>query len=494
MRFVVMLVLAAGCGTSPNPSGTKDSSSLTGTQGTATLTDVSCALNAAVPTALNCTLNSSVSGTAHIETWLGDEDAASTPEGADSTEHALSAIGLLPGQTWNYRVVVTTADGTAESDVGVVETPRPPDLLPALTVVHSDPSQSEAANGFVVTAMISFQNKRATPVIIDGDGRYRWWYEIPDPSEGSPLTVTTRMSRDGKSVIFLTTDFDQDFDIGTVYRVSLDGTEVSTTRVTLGHHDFVEHADGTIAAITAEYRIIDDETWSSDKIEIFAEGDNSGTVLTKIYSWFDQYGMEPFRIDDHQNNYTFGEVAVDWTHSNSLMFIDDGHYYVMSKYFDNVIKVDLQGNVIWDLGGPFSDFTNPDGSSVWNSLSDYTLFSHAHMSHLWSDGMAVFDNGYHDLDGSELSRAVEYSWDDQAMTVEEVWAFDEPGGRFTGLPGDVRKLNNGSFLIGWGQLAYISEVTQAKEVVWQLDVPSNNGNIFNTRMVFIDDLYAPVSQ
>ena len=60
------------------------------------------------------------------------------------------------------------------------------------------------------------------------------------------------------------------------------------------------------------------------------------------------------------------------------------------------------------MGGQYSDFTNPDGTPVWRGLSDVDLWSHAHMSHLWDGGLAVFDNGFFNGD---VSRAVEYAYD-----------------------------------------------------------------------------------
>jgi hypothetical protein len=79
----------------------------------------------------------------------------------------------------------------------------------------------------------------------------------------------------------------------------------------------------------------------------------------------------------------------------------------------------------------------------------------------------VFDNGDHR--SPPVSRVAEYSYDEQAMTVELVWEMEEPTGSFIAVLGDARRLSNGNTLIDWSSKGRIQEVTPDKEVVWEAE-------------------------
>jgi len=475
----------AACGGSSGGDGTTgEDTSTTGT--TPSITDVSCALNINVPTALNCTWTSDTSGEGWIEYWLDGQTPMATPLGVAGTSHDVSAVGLLPGQTWNFRVITTTGDGDRVGADQSLTTPTPPSYLP-VNAVSQVSDGSLAADGYVLSAMINWQD--SIPVIVDGEGRYVWWFEVPPGS----LIVTSKMSADGKSVLFATYDIDWQQDVGTLWRVSLDGKTVTETRALLAHHDFVENGDGSFTFFGYEYRSYGQTEWASDVLRRVDEGTTVAEDSVVEFSWFDTYPVDPWMADPLQENVSLGNADFEWTHSNSLMVNGDGSTYLMSKFLDVILKVDPSGNIDWEMGGAYSDFTHPDGSSVWRSLTENDLWSHAHMSHFWTGGFAVFDNGYYRTDGSERSRAVEYVYDEQAQTVEEVWSYEEPTGGFTKLMGDVRKLDD-TYLINWSSLSYVSEVNEDGDIVWFLDLDDTDGSgnkAIMSRVTYIDDLYAP---
>ena len=452
----------------------------------ADLTEVSCALNANVPTALNCTWNSAISGEGWIEYWLEGQAPLTTPLGTASTSHEVSAIGLQAGQSWNFRVVTTTSDGDLVGPDQSIVTPTPPSTFPVNEVSRVQ-AGSLAADGYILSAMINWQD--SIPVIVNGEGQYVWWFEPPAGS----LIVTTKLSADGKSVLFATYDIDWQQDVGTIWRVSLDGKTVTETRALLAHHDFLENDDGTFTFFGYEYRDYGQTEWAADVLRRVPEGATNADDAVVEFGWFDSYPVDPWVADPLQDNVSLGNADYEWTHSNSLMVNGDGNTYLMSKFLDVILKVDSSGDIVWEMGGAYSNFTNPDGSEVWLSLSDHHLWSHAHMSHFWTGGLAVFDNGYHRNDGSERSRAVEYAFDDVSMTIEEVWSYEEPSGGFTKLMGDVRKLDT-TYLINWSSLSYVSEVDVGGEIVWMLDLDDSDGSgnkAIMSRITYLDDLYAP---
>lgn len=483
-RFYFSAVVMMACG--GTTTDTTDASDTSTPPISTDLTDVNCALNANVPTALNCTWTSAAGGEGWIETWLDGDTPSPTPRGPSGTSHEVSAIGLRAGQTWNFRVITTTPDGDLVGPDQSVVTPAPPSYLPVNTVSNVE-AGSLAADGYVLSAMINWQD--SIPVIVNGEGQYVWWFEPPSGS----LIVTTKLSRDGKSVLFATYDIDWQQDVGTIWRVSLDGKTVTETRALLAHHDFLENDDGTFTFFGYEYRDFGQTSWASDVLRRVPEGTTNADDAVVEFSWFDSYPVEPWVADPLQDNVSLGNADYEWTHSNSLMVNGDGHTYLMSKFLDVILKVDADGNIVWEMGGAYSDFTNPDGSEVWTSLSDHDLWSHAHMSHFWTDGFAVFDNGYYRNDGSERSRAVEYTFDESTLQVEEVWSYEEPNDGFTKLMGDVRKLDD-TYLINWSSLSYVSEVDALGEIVWMLDLDDTDGSgnkAIMSRITYLDDLYSP---
>ncbi len=187
---------------------------------------------------------------------------------------------------------------------------------------------------------------------------------------------------------------------------------------------------------------------------------------TEEFNWFDAYAVDPWDPEPGEVLVSLGD-GIEWTHSNSLMAPDDTSFLVMSKRLDCLLKIDrATGTITWQLGGRYSDFIHPGGGSVWRSLVDNDLFSHAHLSHAWDGGMVVFDNG--DWSDPEVSRAVEYAFDEDLRTVEEVWSYVEPAGGHTASMGDVKRLPGGNTVIAWSGLGYVSEVTPDGTVVWEL--------------------------
>ena len=86
------------------------------------------------------------------------------------------------------------------------------------------------------------------------------------------------------------------------------------------------------------------------------------------------------------------------------------------------------------------------------------------------------------------SRAVEYAYDEKTMTVQKVWEFWSETSNFIELLGDVRKLDNGNYLVGWTTQTMLTEITPDHEVVWRV-IP-NLGSATG-RVNYVPDLYGP---
>jgi len=241
------------------------------------------------------------------------------------------------------------------------------------------------------------------------------------------------------------------------------------------HHQPKELPNGNLLIFTADTTEVD--SYYTDHFDLnaprapatvvgdgIAEMDRETGELVWQWSTFDR--LDTMRIgygvtDDYWTLRGF-EGALDWTHGNGASYDESDDSVIISlRYQDALIKVDRKsGDIKWILGEP----------TDWGNLEDKVLTPinltrwpyHGHNPRITTDGTIVFfDNGTW---GSRppkppippeenYSRGVEYRVDEQAMTVEEVWASDtEFSDNASHSPdmGDAHKLAiTGNMLVVW---------------------------------------------
>lgn len=153
-----------------------------------------------------------------------------------------------------------------------------------------------------------------------------------------------------------------------------------------------------------------------------------------------------------------GLASDDYDHPNSLNFDLDGNYIASFRAFGAVLKIDANtGNVLWQFGGRQNQFqilNDPVGG-----------FSGQHCAIILSDGhLLVYDNGLRHV--PQVSRAVEYALDLNAMTATMVWQYSPKPPVFTPIVGSVQRLQNGHTLVGFGFAGQVDEVDQHATRVW----------------------------
>jgi hypothetical protein len=485
MRFWVATCIVNGC-----TSGRDGDPTVPGTPTGSEVLDPVCVSNAVIPAVLDCTWTSPTSGVGYVEYWLADAPDAvwSTPSGAEGTEHQLAVLGLKASRIYEFRAVVESGPTRLVSPIRTHTVPDVPADFAALSLTVHDPETSEIAHGYVLMSVVHIQGpSRFTEVVIlDGDGDRVWWTRSVDKG----LVGTPLLSHDGRSIRYLTTDQTWTTELGAITRVALDGSELQETRTLLGHHASIENSDGTLTWISFDYANVGGRDWAADALRTAPEGVGDEHVPDVEFAWFDDYPEDPWEDVPGLNDEVRWGTGIEWTHTNSLMAIDDQSFYISAKNVDAILKIDRNdGSIVWQLNGMYGDFTHPDGTAVWRSVQDLDLFSHSHMSHLWDGGMVVFDNG--DLSHDPpFSRAVEYTFDEDELTVEQTWEYVEPDHQWTGAMGDVRKLDGGNYLIAWSSLEYVNEVTPDGETVWQVEM-SDVGTF--ARVVPMASLYPTVA-
>ena len=156
------------------------------------------------------------------------------------------------------------------------------------------------------------------------------------------------------------------------------------------------------------------------------------------------------RLDTGRISFSSHDPSVDgldWAHSNAVAHDPDGGVLVSSRHQDAIVALDERGDVRWIL-------SNPDGwRSPWAELrlspvGEVQWPFHQHAPQVGEDGvLVVFDNGNvrstpyqpSPQDEEPYSRVVGYRVDAQAMTVEQVFSFEETvtGRLFSSALGDA---------------------------------------------------------
>ena len=436
--------------------------------------------SASVPTVLWVTWETEEPGTGWVE--FGQDDLVrSTPIQPSSTLHRVAVLGLKADRTYQFRAVTQDADGTLHhSEILTGETQGPTGLGPIL-ITDYDPERVHSAEAYIAVATRTVDTSYV--LIIDREGDVVWF------TEGSPEAAiqVPKIARDGRSLIWAEWDRDKQVDVGQIVRMSLDGEDMETTRAPFVHHDFVEHGDETLGFLSVDIRDVGNPALALSDVILETPVGATDDETTQRFSFFDDYGYEPWRACGHATGLAdeWGLVDADeWTHANSLMYDDDDDaYLIQARFLDALLKVDRSTHeVLWQIGGEHGDFSLPNGDPAFVDTYQPQLWSHGHMSHVWEDGFMLFDNGDHQT--PQVSRVVEYRYDVQAKTIEEVWSYSDD--RFMKFLSDAQKLDNGNVFIVSTPFTEMSEVLQDGTVVWRAHL---DDQAYFGRAAYLDDLY-----
>jgi len=372
-------------------------------------------------------------------------DRRARAEVDDSGRARALLVGMKPEAKIQFRAGEVVSDKNLFSDWRDLETGTLGVPLPELRVDVHDPDR--ASGGFVVTSVLS---QPSAAVIIDVDGDVVWAHQ-PDLDWEQLMIVRALRSHSGDWIAYHA-------GIGyggggpeptlesRVVRVGVDGSEQEVLAIPGAHHDLFEHADGSYAILTHDWRTVDGESIQGDRLaEVAADGSER-----TVWSVWDHFEFNP----------DLGYAPdLGWSHANAVNYDKaEDAYYVSLHNLDCIVKIDRRnGEQLWVLGGRESDFALPD--------DDKTLFQRQHQFELLDGGILVFDNG---LSENQDSRAVEYALDEGSGRAELRWEYHLDPPRYNVALGDVRRLPNGNTLVTWCALGQIDEVTPDGDVVWRL--------------------------
>jgi len=152
----------------------------------------------------------------------------------------------------------------------------------------------------------------------------------------------------------------------------------------------------------------------------------------------------------------------DYFHINSIDTEQNGDLLVDSRNTWAAYDVDPKtGQVRWELGGRHSSFElGPGASPAWQ-----------HDARQQPDGaITFFDNGAFPAVHPQ-SRAIELALDPATKTATLVRSYEHQNPLVAGSQGNVQALQDGDWMVGWGQAGYLSEVSPAGQVLFNAHLP-----------------------
>jgi hypothetical protein len=359
----------------------------------------------------------------------------STPiEDEATTSHSRTLLGLSSDTEYFYRVVTWSEGDAAASAIETLRTGDLPARMPRLTL---------KGDGHDQFTLVPVLGATTAVTILNGDGEIVWYHT--DDRDLDFYRV--RMSRDGKSILYnAATVSGEVADNSELVRVALDGSSTSSIAVPLLAHDFVEHSDGTLAAIVVEYRDFEGKPLRGDSIvEITPDGE-----METVWSAWDCFDPARWKGDD---------VEHGWTFANALDY-DPGEdaYYLGMRNFSSITKIDrASGECEWVLGLSASTLEFAEGADI---------FLHQHQFEVRGNRILVMDN-----DGSpnNQSRVLEYELDLQAGVARQIWTYTADPTVYTFVLGEPNRLDDGSTFVNWSAAGQMERVNADGEAIWKLN-------------------------
>lgn len=152
----------------------------------------------------------------------------------------------------------------------------------------------------------------------------------------------------------------------------------------------------------------------------------------------------------------------DYIHVNSVDKNQAGDYLLSARFSNTIYLISGEtGDIIWRLGGKFSDFDQ-----------DFTFSKQHHAQFVQSNDthttVSLLNNASDELENEEdVSSALFVEMEMSTMTARVVNRYNRPDDSLTRLRGSVQTLDNGNAFVGWSERGYHSEHSPDGKVLMQ---------------------------
>lgn len=372
------------------------------------------------------------------------------------------------------RTTVARAGSTGSASTAAAATPRPapkeyqsfhsrPQLRPPDITVAAN---ADTASGDMFLAPYSGVGQYG-PMILDEHGNLLWFKALPPGTRAADLRV---QSYEGKPVLTWWQDPLVAGGSSTAGVVIANSAYQNIAVVRAGNgyqpdlHEFQITPQNT--ALITVYDAIDCNLQSIG-------GPRNGAVADTLLQEIDlKTGLVMYEWHslDHvplSNSYASPKPSsrrepYDYFHINSIDVEHDGDLLVDSRNTWAAYDVNAKtGQVRWELGGKRSSYKlGPGAATAWQ-----------HDARQQADGaITFFDNGATPQVHTQ-SRAVELTLDQSTMTATLTRSYEHKNPLVAGSQGNVQVLENGDWMIGWGQAGYLSEIGPANQLLFNAHLP-----------------------
>jgi arylsulfate sulfotransferase len=418
-----------------------------------------------------------------LKTWT-----VPTPSGGGPVN--ILVAGMRASTTYHMQAVVDFLNGNTYNDVDQTYTTG---ALPASRVPQVVATQAGTLapnSGIELLALTAGFSQQVEAAAVDLQGNVVWYYDFPQSEGIGPEPI--KLLSNGHMLVVLgginpvPANVIQEVDLaGNIYR-QLSVNQLNRRLADAGskivvqtiHHDILPLANGhTIVLANTE------KSFTTIGNTPFVLGD---VLIDLDQNWNPVWTWNTFdHLDVNRHPMNFP----DWTHSNAVLYTDDGDLLLSMRHQNWIIKIDYNngqgtGNILWKLGQG-GDFALTNGTDIdWFYAQHYPLIISPNSSGtfqlaLWDNGNDRIVDSSGDLCGAPgqiacYSRPAIYQVDEATKTATLVW--QDNLSIFTPWGGSVESLANGDFEFDAnsyaGVMATVFEVTQTTpaQPVWQLQI------------------------
>ena len=456
------------------------------------------------PLVAQVTIVSSCSGTASVQfgpdTTYG-RVTASYPVQAGSSGIAILVAGMRASTAYHMLPTVQCTDGPVTGQDMTFQTgPLPSTPFPVMTVTRPSPSTTSPENsGIELMNVIAASSGVMQAYFTDRDANPIWYYDVGGLGANYPFTM--KLLPNGHVIVTVETPTDSilrevDLAGNTIREMNIAALAQKTQAAgydfvpTFYHHDILPLTNGHVVVLTNVNQSVSDLVGYPDPTQVLGDAiiDLDGD-WNPVWSW---NTFDYLDINRHLNP-VFVNGALDWTHSNALVYSPDGALLLSMRHQSWVLKIDYNngagtGKILWKLGYQ-GDFALTQAGVPTSDPSEW--FSFQHFPSIVSQTgatttLAVWDNGDNrplDTSGTICqpggvacySRATVFQVDESAMVADLQW--DTLPGNFGIWGGSINQLENGNVEFDLNALSgsttvasQVEEVTQTStpQVVWQM--------------------------
>ena len=364
-----------------------------------------------------------------------------------TTRHSVFVMGLWDGAMCKFEASVPGGVGAHATETVTVKVGPILEDLPAMNVLVR--KTGKMREGWTLVNLTNaFERYPLVVALVDERGRYRWYHQLSTKDPGADTDVRTlgddRILVGGNRGMMGPRLLDWEGDL--VWKEGVDSVRM--------HHDIRSTDGGKFFYWVGNAEECSGGSYKSDAIVKYDRMEETIVERRPFCDYFQPPGNNP-------NN--------DWDHVNTLEFFPDGESVLVSaRNVHTLFKINLaEDKLEWKLG-LHGDF----------GLPEKQRFYRQHAPELLSNGnILLYDNGsYRKSRNRRYSRAVEYTFDSDKMTAEEVWSYRPDDPIFTPIWGDADRLDNGNTLVTFGYRnrknhSRLQEVTRSKEKVWDVELP-----------------------